>query len=325
MKVKTNYIALSIPVILALVAIFFLYKQSRNHTNNYLLGMAETKVVYVASEIPGRIDSLLVEAGDMVEKGQILALYEPNILDAKLAQAQGVLHAAEGLVDKAETGARTQEKQAAKSQFDMAKSQFEFAEKTYKRFKVLFADSIISTQEMDEVEFKYQAAKDQMKMAKAVYDMAEEGARKEDIAMAKGKYAQANAVYQEAQAFYKELEIRAPVSGEISSQIAEVGEVVAAGYPVYSIQIPEEIYVILQLREDLLPQFKKNTQISGYIPALDIQHDFKVSFLAPMADFANWVPTREKGSFEMKTFEVHLKPVEPIENFRPGMTVKFER
>jgi len=325
MKIKTNYIALFIPVIIAVFAIFFLYRNAKVEKLDYLLGIAETKVVNVSSEIPGRIDSMLVEKGQMIVKGQILALYEPNVLDAKLAQAQGVMNAAEGLVQKAQTGARTQEKAAAKSQYDMAKSQFQFAEKTYKRFQLLFADSIISTQEMDEMEFKYQAAQDQMKMAKAVYDMAEEGARKEDIVMAEGKYDQANAVYQEALAFYEELEIRAPVTGEISNQIAEEGEVVAAGYPVYTIQIPEKIYVILQLKEDLLPDFKKGNVFTGYIPALDQKHDFEVSYLAPMATFANWIPSREKGEFEMKTFEVHLHPVGLIEDFRPGMTVKFDR
>ncbi len=325
MKIKTNYLALTIPVIIAAVAIFFLYKHSKQQEVDFLLGVAETKVVHVASEIPGRIDSILVEEGDLVKKGQVLAIYESSILNAKLGQAQGVLNAADGLVDKAKTGARVQEKEAAKSQFDMAKSQFDFAEKTYKRFQLLYADSIISSQEMDEMEFKYQAARDQMKMAKSVYDMAEEGARKEDIAMAMGKYEQANAVYKEAQAYHEELEIKAPVDGEINNQIAEEGEVVAAGYPVFSIQIPEKIYVILQLKEKLMPEFKKGNKLTGYIPGVDVEAEFVVSYIAPMAAFANWVPSREKGEFEMKTFEVHLRPTKHIDGFRPGMTVKFDR
>ena len=32
---------------------------------------------------------------------------------------------------------------------------------------------------------------------------------------------------------------------------------------------------------------------------------------APMADFADWIPTADKGRMDMKTFEIHLYPVEP--------------
>lgn len=325
MKIKTNYVALSVPVVIAVIAIIFLFKHSQEQVVLSYLGIAETKVIHVASEIPGRIDSVLVEKGEKVKKGQVLAIYEANVLDAKVGQAQGVLNSASGLVDKAKHGARVQEKEAAKSQYDMAKSQFEFAEKTYKRFQLLYADSIISTQEMDEMKFKFQAAQEQMKMAKSVFDMAEEGARQEDVAMAMGKYEQAHAVYREAMAFYDELEIIAPVDGEISNQIAEEGEVVAAGYPVFTIQIPEKIYVILQIREDLMPEFVMGKIMKGYIAGINESHDFKISYIAPMAEFANWVPTNERGGFDLKTFEIHLHPVQQIENFRPGMSVRFEK
>ena len=115
------------------------------------------------------------------------------------------------------------------------------------------------------------------------------------------------------------------MDGEINNQIAEEGEVVAAGYPVFSIQIPEKIYVILQLKEKLMPEFKKGNKLTGYIPGVDVEAEFVVSYIAPMAAFANWVPSREKGEFEMKTFEVHLRPTKHIDGFRPGMTVKFDR
>jgi HlyD family secretion protein len=50
---------------------------------------------------------------------------------------------------------------------------------------------------------------------------------------------------------------------------------------------------------------------------------FKVSYIAPMADFATWVPVKAKGEYELKTFEVHLKPQERINELRPGMSVQI--
>ena len=45
--------------------------------------------------------------------------------------------------------------------------------------------------------------------------------------------------------------------------------------------------------------------------------------MAVMADFATWVPTQAKGDFDLKTFEVRLKPIIPIDGLRPGMTVQL--
>lgn len=324
MKNKKHLLILSIPVIIVIVGIILLLIRVNKPKPIIFIGVCETTEVNVSSEIPGRIDSILVDKGEIVKKGQIVYTLETDVMDAKMGQAGGVVEAASSLVEKAEKGAREEEIQAAKNQYEMAKSQFEFAEKTYKRFQLLFADSIISRQEMDELEFKYNAAREQMEAAKAIYDMAKKGARVEDIKGAKGKLMQAQNVYNEAKAFYKQLRIKAPVSGEISAQIAEEGEVMGAGYPVLTIQIPEKIHVVINVREDFLYRFEKEKVISGKVPGLQFESfDFKVTYIAPLADFADWVPTREKGELDLKSFEIHLKPVEGIEGLRPGMTVRF--
>jgi len=314
---------LLIPLILIIIAILFLLMHSCSGEKEVFTGTFETTVIDVASEIPGRIDTIFVDRGDVVIKGQLLATIQPNIMNAKLGQAQGVLQAAQALVEKAENGAREQEKSAAKNQYDMAKSQFEFAQKTYLRFTVLYSDSIISQQEMDEIEFKYHAAEDQMNAAKAMYDMALQGARIEDIEAAKGEYVEAHNVYKEALAYHSELEVIAPVSGEVCSRIANPGEVMGAGYPLLSIQIPEKIYLLLNVREDKLSAFQKDKICKVKIPALkNKEYEFVVHFISVMADFATWVPTKATGQFDLKTFEVHLKPIKPIEGLCPGMTAQ---
>ncbi len=320
---KHKQFLLFIPLVLIVMAVVFLLIHSCAPNPEIFTGTFETTVVDVASEIPGRIDTIFVDRGDFVQKGDLLATIQPNIMNAKLGQAEGVLQAAKALVEKAEKGAREQEKAAAKNQYEMAKSQFDFAKKTYLRFTVLHADSIISQQEMDEIAFKYHAAEDQMNAAKAMYDMALQGARPEDIAAAKGEYYEAHNVYNEALAYHKELDVIAPVAGEVCSRIANPGEVMGAGYPILSIQMPDQIYLLLNVREDKLSQFKKGSTLKVKIPALNNNSfEFEVHYLASMADFATWVPTKASGQFDLKTFEVHLKPLESIADIRPGMTAQ---
>ena len=323
MKIK-NYILISIPVIIVIIAVIVLIKKLSTDEPTVITGFVETKVVSVASEIPGRIDSIFVEEGDFVKKGQIIAKLSTSVMEAKIAQAKAVVQQGEWLYNKALTGAREGEKKAYENQYKMAKSQFEFAEKSYERLKVLYQDSIISKQEMDEMQFKYDAAKEQMKAAKEIYKMAVEGARREDIKMAQGKYLQAQGVFMEAEHFYEQTVIRAPITGEINAKLSEEGEVMAAGFPIMSIQDLSKIHAVINVREDLLPNFKKGMKVKAKIAALgNNEYEFKVVYLAPLADFANWLPTKDKGEFDLKTFEVKLYPVQNIPDLKPGMTIQI--
>jgi HlyD family secretion protein len=321
---KKAYITLSIPVLIIIFALVYFIIRANSPEPEIYVGMLETTEINVSSEIPGRVNSILIEKGDFVVKGQVLATLETDILDAKKGQAQGLVKAARSLVEKAEFGARTEEISALQNQYQMAKSQFDFAEITYKRYQALYADHIISKQEMDELQFKFDAAKEQMNAAKSMWEMGKSGARKEDIKAAYGSYDRAKGAFQEVEAYYDELQIIAPTSGIISNQIAEEGEVMAAGYPILTIQKPEKIYAIFNVREDHLADFKKDNLYTAKIPGIGNEEvNFKVSYISPMADFATWVPIKAKGEYELKTFEIHLKPQERIADLRPGMSIQI--
>ena len=326
MKNKKQLLILIVPVLIIIIGIVLLIQLKPNENNNRIfVGLFETTEIRVASEIPGRIENIHVKLGEHVEKGQLLATIESDILDAKIQQAEGMFTAAKSVNEKANSGARGQEVVAAEDQYKMAKSQYEFAEKSYKRLEIMIKDSLISQQQMDEVTFKRDAAFDQMNAAKSISEMAKEGARIEDIKASKGQMNAADGMVNEAKAYYKELEIYAPVSGEISSKLAEESEVMPAGYPIFTIQKLEDIHAVIHIREDFLKHFKMGAEISGGLPAFENKtHAFKVSYIAPMADFADWIPTADKGRLDMKTFEIHLAPVVEIEGLRPGMSINIK-
>ena len=58
------------------------------------------------------------------------------------------------------------------------------------------------------------------------------------------------------------------------------------------------------------------------IPALaNRRATFRVSYLAPEADFATWRPTSAQGGFDVKSFEVRARPAARVDGLRPGMSV----
>jgi len=326
MKNKKQILILIVPVLIIAIGIFLLVLQKPNENDKRVfVGLFETTEIRVASEIPGRIETIYVKLGDQVKKGQLLATIESDILDAKVQQAEGMFDAAKSVNDKANSGARSQELYAAEDKYKMSQSQYSFAEKSFKRLEAMSKDSLISQQQMDEVTFKRDAAFDQMNATKYMFEMAKEGARIEDKKAAKGQMNAADGKVSEAKAYYKELEVFAPVSGEVSSKLAEESEVMPAGYPLFTIQKLEDIYAVIHVREDFLKDFSKGTEISGKLPAFNNNsHTFKVTYIAPMADFADWIPTADKGRLDMKTFEIHLTPSEKIEGLRPGMSLNIQ-
>lgn len=319
-----NKIIISIPVIIFIISITFLIINSLSKKEIIITGVVETTEIDVSSKIPGRIDTILVKEGDIVRKGDILAKLESKELDAKLEQAKGAMEAAKSKMILIKKGVRKEEKEAAEKLYLQAKSQYEYALKTWERFKKLYQDGVISSQEMDEIDFKYKAALNQMEAAKAKYDMALNGARQEEIDAAESLFHQAENTYKEALAYYDELKIKAPVSGEIYKIISDEGEIINSGYPIFTLLKKDDSYVVIQLREDTMKNIKLNKIVKGKIPSLgNKEYEFKITYISPMADFATWKPTNQKGEFDLKTFEIHLKSINPIKELRPGMTVNI--
>ncbi len=51
---------------------------------------------------------------------------------------------------------------------------------------------------------------------------------------------------------------------------------------------------------------------------------FKVTHVAVMGDFATWRATDTRQGFDMKSFQVEARPLQPVEGLRVGMSVLVE-
>lgn len=325
MKPNMKKIIIALPIILAVMAITYLIISSLGDDKKVITGLVEITDVDVASKIPGRIDSIFVNEGDIVKKGQILAKLQSKEIDAKVEQTKGQFEAAKFKYQMALNGARPEERDAVEKLYLQAKHQFDLAEKTWNRMYKMYLDSVISTQEKDVYEFQYKAAMEQMLAAKSKYDMVLKGTRYEEIEMAKALFYQAENGLKEAMAYQDEIYIKSPIDGELQKKIVDSGEILSAGYPVFTILDFNDVWVTLQLKETDMNSIKIGNPYKGRITALgNKEYTFEVTYISPMGDFANWRPTNQKGDFDVKTFEIRLRAKEDIEGLRPGMTVNIE-
>ncbi len=323
-KVKSILI-ITIPVVLIIISAAVLISKANKPEDVYITGIVEATHVDVSSKVAGRIDSVYVKEGEQVFKGQIVASIMSKELEAKVEQAKSVMEAAYQKLQMAVNGTRPEEKEMAEKLYQQAKHQYELAENTYNRIMKLYRDSLISVQEKDQIEFQYKAAREQMESAKAKYDMVLKGARNEEILMADASFRQAENTYREVLAYKEELTIVSPLHGEISKKIIDPGEIVSAGYPVFTVTDLKDEWVILQLREDQMSKIKKDAVLKARVPALgNNEYEFYVSYISPVGDYATWKPTNQKGEFDLKTFEIRLRAKSEIPGLRPGMTVNVK-
>jgi len=285
-------------------------------------GQVEAREVDVAAKIGGRISQVLVREGDVVSVGDVLFELDSPELTAKMAQANAGRDAAVAISDKADTGAREEEVRMAQFAWARAQSAAELAEKTFERFDSLYKEGLISEQKHDEASTSAAAAADAARAARAQYDMALNGARAEDKAAALAVVGQAEGLIAEVSAYSAETHLTAPIAGEVTQVLIDSGELAPTGFPVITLVDLTDSWVVLNVREDHLINFQMNAQLTGTVPALgDREIELSVYFIAPLADFATWRATRYSSGYDIKTFEVKLRPIDAVDGLRPGMSV----
>ena len=101
-----------------------------------------------------------------------------------------------------------------------------------------------------------------------------------------------------------------------------MGELVGTGSPVMNVLDLEDMWVVFNVREDLLGDLKMGAVFTGYIPALNNKEvPLKVTHMKNMGTYAAWRATKTTGQYDAKTFEVKAVPTEKVEGLRPGMSV----
>ncbi|MDE6070228.1 MAG: efflux RND transporter periplasmic adaptor subunit [Alistipes sp.] len=318
---RKNIIGIVAAAAVIVIAVVLISRYLTKHTPMLIQGTVECTAYKASSKVPGRIDCMKVTQGQHVEQGELLYTLSTPELDAKLQQAEAVKSAASALDAAAVAGARIQQIEAALSMWEKAQAGLELARKTYERVKNLYDQGVVPAQKLDEASANYEAMKATAQAAKAQYDLAKDGARKEDKAAAAAKVQQAEGAVNEVESYIHDAMVYSPVSGEISTIIAEQGELVGSGYPVVAILDTSDMWVTFNVKETLLPAIEVGTRMCGYIPALDQYTQLEVTYIAVQADFATWAATRTQGGFDIRTFAVKAKPVGSVLTLRPGMSV----
>lgn len=287
-----------------------------------LQGEMEATEIRISGKLPGRIDTFLVREGDWVKQGDTLVVINSPEVHAKYRQVNALKEVAELQNRKVDAGTRQQIVATAWQLWNKSKSDLALAQTTYRRIRTLYADSVVSSQRKDEVEAVYKAAAAAERAAYEQYQMAVDGARREDRQSAASLVNAAQSTVDEVSALLVDARLTAPENGQIATLFPKRGELVAPGTPIMNLIVMDDMYVVFNVREDLMPHFRMRETVEADVPAIGRKRvQFRIDYISPLGSFATWKSTRQAGSYDLRTFEVHARPLSQVSGLRPGMSV----
>ena len=308
-------------VVLALIGLFLLKPEPQ-----IIQGQAEATQVRVSGKLPGRVVEFMVEEGQHVLAGDTLVHIHSSLVEAKLSQAEAMETVAKAQNKKVDSGTRVELLNSAYDMWQQAQAGLTIAKKTYERMQSLYKKGVVSEQKRDEAEAAYKAMVATESAAKSQYEMAKAGAQAEDKAAAAAMVAAAQGSVAEVESILSDSYLTAPTDGEISDIFPNVGELVSLGAPIMNVLKLDDMWVSFNVREDLLENLTMGAEVQAIIPALENKEvTLKVFYIRDMGSYAVWRATKVTGQYDAKTFQVKARPVEPVDNLRPGMSVVLKR
>lgn len=289
-----------------------------------LQGRVEAETIHVSTKVPSRIEEVYVQDGQRVSKGQILVRLSSPEIAAKKQQALASLQSTLALKSTADRGSQQENIETLYANWQSVKAQQNLAEATYKRGANLFKEGVISRQRRDEMQAAALSASQLTEAAYQQYARAKRGSTPEQKSSADAQVEIARAAVAEANALEAETQLLSPINGTVSKTYGKTSELVAIGVPIISIIEDDDLWISLNVREDLYAQVYQRESLEGFIPALNQTANFKIKNIDAEGEFATIKTTRQTGGYDIRSFKIHLTPLQPIKDLKVGMSVLFK-
>lgn len=276
----------------------------------------ETDLAFNNSE---HIDRLLVQEGDRVRKGQLLATLHRERMQAEVAAAEARVAARTAVVARLETGSRPEEVHQAQANVVAARAKLTDAQITFERTQKLYREQAASKQAVDDAQAGQDTARAELRVAEAALALAVQGPRLEDIEEARAMLKAEEAQLALAQEVLKDTELYAPSDGIIRNRILEPGDMVSTQTPVYTLALTNPVWVRAYAPETVLgklaPGMSADVSTDSY-PGK--RYPGWIGFISPTAEFT----PKNVETPELRTrlvFQVRVYVCNPQDELRLGM------
>jgi HlyD family secretion protein len=321
-----RFIRIIILVVLVLAVIlgirwFLQAKGNQSASELKIYGNIDIRKADLAFNEQERIAQVLVEEGDRVTEGQVLARQQTNRLEAQIREIQAKIAAQQEVVKRFEAGTRPQEIEQARAEVAAARARVKNTMKSYERIRQTSGVGATSQQALDNIRAQLDMDQAQLMVKEKALNLALEGPRKEDIAAAKNNLETLKASLSLLKIRLADMTLTSPSAGVIQNRILEPGEMASPNRPVVTMALTDPKWVRafvpepdlgrinLGMKAEILSDSFPNQKFEGWI-----------GFISPVAEFTP--KTVETEDLRTKlVYEVRVYVHDSKDLLRLGMPV----
>ena len=323
MKRLIRIIILVVLVLTVVLGIRWFLQANGNQSASELriYGNIDIRKANLAFNEQERIDQVLVEEGDRVTEGQVLARQQTNRLEAQIREIQAKIAAQQEVVKRFEAGTRPQEIEQARAEVAAARAQVKNTMKSYERIRQTSEAGATSQQALDNIRAQLDVDQAQLTVKEKALNLALEGPRKEDVAAARNNLETLKASLSLLKIRLADMTLTSPSAGVIQNRILEPGEMASANRPVVTMALTDPKWVRayvpepdlgrinLGMKAEILSDSFPNQKFEGWI-----------GFISPVAEFTP--KTVETEDLRTKlVYEVRVYVHDSKDLLRLGMPV----
>ena len=233
-----------------------------------------------------RIDAVLVQEGDLVRKGDLLARLDTSRLEPQVAQAVAQVAAQRAMVARLHNGSRPEEIAQARANLEAAKANAVNARKTLERKIALLPGGGATQQDADTARANAGVADAQVDVNQKALDLAVLGPRQEDIDQAEAQLRANEAQLAFLRQQLADAELHAPLNAVVRSRLMEPGEMASPQRPVFSLAIVNPKWVRAYVSEPDLARARTGMRAFAVVDSFPgRQFDGWIGFVSPVAEF----------------------------------------
>lgn len=294
-------------------------------------GRIEATEIDVSTKLAGRILDELVDEGDFVTAGEVVAHMDVESLKAQRREAEAKLGMAKSTVETAKSTLvqRESEKAAAESTVAQREAELSRDSRSYDRAKQLVEKKVMTEEDFDNHRaalFITKAAVEAAKANVAASDAAISTAKALIIA-AEANVMSAQATIERIQADIDDSTLKAPRAGRVQYRIAQSGEVINSGGKVLNIVDVGDVYMTFFLPTAQAGRVKQGAEARLVLDAApQYVVPAKITFVADVAQFTpktvETAEERQKLTFRIKAHidpEVLKRYIRDVKTGLPGV------
>jgi HlyD family secretion protein len=284
-----------------------------------IYGNVDIRQVQLAFNGAERIARMLVQEGDPVRAGQLVAELDTRRLELAAANTASQVESQRQVLARLEAGTRPEDIKKARADFEAAEVEAANAQRNDRRLRDLAARHLASQEQADDARAAADAAAARQRAAAETLALAVAGPRKEDIAAARATLEALRAQLALERRKLADAELYAPASAVVQDRLLEPGDMASPDRPVYTLALADPLWVRAYVSEPDLGKLRPGMAARVTTDSFPGRtYRAWIGFISPTAEFTpKSVETREVRT--QLVYQVRVYVCNPRNELRLGM------